>query len=141
MVDRHARDHLSQLLSEFASGRLTNFAFEDGVPSSTDPAIAAVASAVWPYYDDLSEHTLTGRFELDSSDHGYFRRMRDFLSTDLQYGWRSSLALELLYLVLGPLSLGLIPRWVERLRRPRWFAEVWPFSHPQELRSALGPLA
>lgn len=60
LVDRKARDCAAELLRQFASGRITNFALENRWPKSKDPAVRALESTIWCFYDDLSEHTLQG---------------------------------------------------------------------------------
>ena len=53
MVDRPARDRAALLLRRFASGRITNFEFDDAFPASVgDPALRAVAGRAWQLYDD-----------------------------------------------------------------------------------------
>lgn len=136
-IDRSARSRLSGLVAQLASGATTNFDFEDAVPASGDPAVAAVAAAVWRYYDDLHEHALNGRFALDPNGCAMFERVGRFLATDLEYRWRHPFLLDLVYLPLGVLSLGLVPRLIERMRHPRWFDHVWPFSNPAENESTM----
>ncbi len=140
MVDRSARSRLSELVAQLASGAATNFEFEDAVPASDDPAVAAVAAAIWRYYDDLHEHTLSGRFALDPDGCAMFERVGRFLATDLEYRWRHPFLLDLVYLPLGVLSLGLVPRLIERVRHPRRFEQVWPFSSPAENESTIDAL-
>jgi hypothetical protein len=101
MVDRSARIRLSELTTQLASGDVTNCEFEDSIPESDDPAVAAIAEAIWRYYDDLHEHTLSGRSALTRDGRAVFARIQSFLSTDLEYRWRHPLVLDLLHLALG----------------------------------------
>ena len=128
-VDRAARDELARLLGELASGAISNDAFEDHLPASEDPAIAALADEAWHFYDDLREHTLTGDWSLSAADRQLVARMRRFLATDHAYYRSRPLLLDLAGFLLGPISFGILPRAIERWRLGRTGIEAWPF-HP-----------
>ena len=135
MIDRLARKRLRCLLSDLASGGITNDTFDDSLPRSADPAILGLSGAAWHFYADLYEHRLTGSWALNSEGREFFDRMQRFLDSECEYLWRHPLALDRLYLPLGLLSLGLIPRFLEWLRLGRHGREAWPF-HPSQWGAA-----
>jgi hypothetical protein len=63
------RRQYSELLRHFIAGRLTNDKYEDAYFElegmyGRDPSVWAVFSSVWHFYDDLSEHRMTGDHRL-----------------------------------------------------------------------------
>lgn len=135
MIDRRARESLAEKLRQLASGAITNFSFEEGyLHSKHDLAIHEVAECLaWPYYDDFTEHRLTGDHALLDGHRKDFARAVLFLKSDCEYRWprRSGLA-----------------GWTGQIRRifgmrlsspKRDMGEVrfWPFWSEDEYREAL----
>ena len=87
VIDRKARDCAAVLLRQFASGRTTNFALENRWPDSKDPAIRAIESTIWCFYDDLTEHSLQGPFALAPQMKRVMARWIVFLHTNEPYEW------------------------------------------------------
>jgi hypothetical protein len=68
MIDRGARDQFSGNLRRLISGKISNCQFEDGIPQTSDTAIAACADMAWLLYHDTKEHRLVGRNSAGPSD-------------------------------------------------------------------------
>ena len=58
MIDAKARKEAAEVARHFASGHITNYDFENRLPSSKDPAIWAVEDTFWCLYDDFKEHKI-----------------------------------------------------------------------------------
>ena len=87
MIDRKARDQAAAALRLFISGQITNDDFVDRYPVSPDPAIAAFASAIWPYYSDTQEHRMTGKYRLSATERRRIALWILFLDSDRDYVW------------------------------------------------------
>ena len=135
MIDRPARESLAERLRQLASGTITNFRFEEGAPrSKQDLAVHEIAECLaWPYYDDSTEHRLTGDHALLDGHRKDFARAVLFLKSDCEYRW--------------PRRSGLVG-WAGQIRRifgmllsspKRDMGEVrfWPFWSEEEYRDAL----
>ena len=137
-IDQSARAMLARLLRRLAAGLITNRQFEAALPRSRDPAIQAIWSiGLWPLYDDLFTHKLTGRWRLTRLQRGPLARIVLFLNSGLPYrypldnDWTAVPALLLSLMTAG---------WFGRRRRARrWrdaHASVWPFYSREELAAA-----
>lgn len=87
MVDRNARDRAAQLLRDFVSGKLSNDAFADGAPATSDRAIAAIWDTAWVLYSDMKAHHLTGTHRLSPDTRRICVRWLLFLHSDRPYEW------------------------------------------------------
>jgi hypothetical protein len=87
MIDRTARDQLSRNLRSLVSGKISNDRFEDGIPKTADPAIAAIQSMAWLLYSDLKEHRLVGSDSIGPSERREVLRWVLFLDSDFEYLW------------------------------------------------------
>ena len=87
IVDRRARDRAAANLRGFLSGRVTNFDFDDDMPETDDPAIAAIWSTAWCIYSDVSKHRLTGAHALPPSARREVLRWILFLDGACPYVW------------------------------------------------------
>ncbi|MHC9538366.1 MAG: hypothetical protein AB9903_02510 [Vulcanimicrobiota bacterium] len=88
MVDRTSRDKLAENLRHFAAGIITNREYEDRILESRctgDAAAEEILHQVWYYYDDLSEHRLTGSHSLTREGREIFARLTLFLKSDIEY--------------------------------------------------------
>ena len=63
-VDSAARKDYAALLRHFAAGLITNREFEMRSPSWREIGLHELDSAVWPLYDDFSEHKLEGDYRV-----------------------------------------------------------------------------
>jgi hypothetical protein len=89
MIDRTARDALSEAIRALVSGSISNVEFEDRVPRrSRDPAVYEVFfCGAWSLYDDLHEHRLVGKYHLPSKARPEIARWILFLKSDYEYEW------------------------------------------------------
>jgi hypothetical protein len=138
-IDTVARRRLAELARHLASGRITNFEFDDAVPSSSERAIHWVHFyGLWPLYDDLVMHRLTGRRALTAEGRAWVARIILFLRSNQPYRYpHPSRWLVLLQFPLTLATLGLSDRlW-------RWYKwrnadkSVWPFFTREEFEQAL----
>lgn len=131
-IDRQSRDRFAELLRHFAAGRMTNDEYEDTADSlvrSKDVALRELWWAMWPTYDDLHEHRLTGKYKLPPQGRRTIARMVLFLHSDLPYEW--PVPSRLLALLLNVLTLGFWSRFADNID-----ATLWPFFRGEDLARA-----
>jgi hypothetical protein len=119
MVDKLARRQAAEAIRHFLGGRITNEEFLNRYPHSKDPAIWALDDTLWGFYDDLEEHTLTGRFAVPRELREQVIRWIMFLHTDEEYCWPR---------ITAP--------GMRAYYRPSWLGRVTGFSKFIEKRSA-----
>jgi hypothetical protein len=59
-----ARSTLAECARWLVGGRISNYEFDDAVPSAPDPAVSAIYEYFWMLYCDMREYRLTGPDEL-----------------------------------------------------------------------------
>jgi hypothetical protein len=136
-IDRQSRDGYAELLRHFAVGRLTNDQYEDAAEAylgSADLALRELWWVMWPTYDDLHEHRLTGKWKLPPEGRTTVARMVLFLHSDLPYEW--PVVPRLVALLLNVLTLG---RWSRRHHASKrgGHRDVWPFFRAEDLARAV----
>ena len=87
MVDRNVRDRAAQLLRNFISGKITNDAFADQCPVTTDRAIYAIWDTAWVLYSDMHTHRLIGKHRLSVDMRRVCVRWLLFLHSNDEYEW------------------------------------------------------
>ena len=138
VVDTYARKRAAQVLRDFISGKITNDQFSDTFPISKDAAMGQIFNAVWPYYDDMHEHRLTGTNSLHPVEKREMLRWIVFLDSDLPYVWPERANPQF---AQTPSRLG----WMQRLfkrREDSSFQDAgdvsqWPFAHRADIKHAL----
>jgi hypothetical protein len=137
-IDQSARADLAWLLRRLAAGRISNRQFEAALPRSHDAAVHAVwALGIWPLYDDLLEHRMTGRWRLTRLKRHATARIVLFLQSGLPYRYppeRSWVAIPALLLSL--ITAGWYWRWRHARRWRAADVSVWPFFSKHDLESA-----
>ena len=124
-VDTAMRREAADAIRRFATGALTNDAFEDLYPGpSRDGAINAVYLRLWGYYDDVRTHRMTGNWALDEDGRDLWGRCVLFLESDVPYRWTTRTQRLLRWLA----------REVETDTGDEW---IWPFFAQDEYRAAL----
>jgi len=92
-VDPVSRTKYARLLRSLATGRITNFEYEDEVNRSLDfskdPVIGAIYRYAWFLYDDLHKHKLCGEYALTKEARREIAKWLLFLYTDWEYRWPS----------------------------------------------------
>lgn len=136
MVDRKARDKAAEALRHFITGHMTNFKFEHEMPSSNDPVIAAIGDSIWPFYDDLSKHTLQGDWALPRETKARMARWIMFLYTDEEYKWPG-----FPYAGVRPLRHGWLAHLLGKPQKEQRFMgagaySLWPFFDPASYNNA-----
>lgn len=132
IIDREARDQLVQLLNEFIVGKLTNFDFEDKMPSSEDPVIWAIESSIWCFYDDFKEQKLD---HLSENAKSMIARCIEFLESNECYKWP-----KITHPGIRPIEHGLISKLFNGPAKERKYMaygdyNVWPFISEEVYRS------
>jgi hypothetical protein len=62
-IDRAAGTTLAGAVRHFGSGQITNDEFESRIPLTTEANLHDIfMHGVWPLYDDLHEHKLSGNY-------------------------------------------------------------------------------
>ncbi len=88
VIDRASRDIVASLIRRFRDGEITNDQLEEQwPPPSEDKAIRALSSMIWYFYDDMHEHTLTGKYALTPEAHDDLTRYAHFADSALPYEW------------------------------------------------------
>ncbi|TLY21350.1 MAG: hypothetical protein E6K64_11985 [Nitrospirae bacterium] len=128
MIDREARNKLTELLRRLVSGQITNYQFGDSFPLNTrDEACWAVRDQAWMLYDDLSEHRLVGRNAVSKPNKRIVARSILFLYSDLEYEWPVHPCVGLKRLIAAIFTFGILPRHFDRKWQAAGEFHVWPF--------------
>jgi len=139
MIDLAARTQLAQSARWLIAGRITNYQFDDGVPSSMDPAVNEIYSkAFWLLYCDLREYRLSGNDRVAPDVRTAAARSILFLKSGLPYEWpvlsRSSAALLVL---CNLLTLGYAGRKYLAKVSKSGDVSLWPFRTKEQYAKAL----
>lgn len=87
MVDREARDRAADVFRALITGKISNDAFEDSWPRTSDRAIDAIFDTAWLLYSDDRQHKLVGTDRLPTDTRRTCIRWLLFLHGDLDYEW------------------------------------------------------
>jgi hypothetical protein len=138
-IDFKARRKAAEIYRHFAAGLLTNDQMEDSLPVSFERGLHDIFFAgIWPLYDDLHEHKLTGSYRLTSDGRDHVARVILFLHSSLPYRWPASTGWRgILDGLVALLTLGLYRPARHRLRASGGDESVWPFFTRSEYESAL----
>lgn len=145
-IDIPARRATAAIYRHFAAGITTNYTMEDSLPESREPGLHEIFyHGVWPVYDDMHEHKLTGDYRLTPEGRRYMARIVLFLHSDLPYRWpRTTGPVLFVYLLLSIVSVGTFPLFVRLWKRfdppakePQGDYGVWPFFTRTEYKAAL----
>ena len=144
MIDRKARDANALALRRLASGRISNWEYEELVePSNYDRANWYVHyHGAWPLYSDGHSPEFV---KLNEKDRKTVVRCILFLHSDNKYEWsheeHRAPAYALLHIILHFLSLGLLrdPKlnFGTKEFREQGDFEVWPFISRESYNIAL----
>lgn len=155
----------AELLRQFASGRMTNFEYEDrfdelSAAAPPDDAVWAVYLEAWHYYCDIQKHRMTDPDRrLSPSARRRLATWIVFLHTD-QPGdvpstrpastfalvrWLAACVATVVGCVMQPLTILLLPLklWILRVMLPSSTtadqpasSEFWPFASVQDFEAA-----
>ena len=138
-IDITARRKAAEVYRHFAAGQLTNDQMEDSQPKSFERGLHDIFfCGIWPLYDDLHEHKLTGRYRLTPEGRDHVARIILFLHSTLPYRWPIRTGLRSIggWLV-AVLTLGIYRPVQQRIRESGGDESVWPFFTCAEYESAL----
>lgn len=138
-IDVAARKRLAELARHLATGRSTNFEFDDAVPRSSERAIHKIYfNGLWPLYDDLVLHRLTGRWALTPEGRLWVARIILFLRSDQPYRYYTPGRLAaVLSVPLALVTLGLSTKLWQRYKWRDADISVWPFYSYADYEKAL----
>ena len=114
MLDRTARSRMCELVRALSTGNISNYAFEDALPSSPDKAISGVfGHGAWHLYCDTREYKLTKKYALTRAERTMVARWILFLKSEQVYSWpEASFADRLLSCIsLGFAGLSTREQW------------------------------
>jgi hypothetical protein len=136
VIDRAARDIAAEVVRRFISGQITNLDFEEKMPSSCDRAISAIEVSLWPFYDDLKSHKLSGAWRIPDETKSEMARWVIFLHTNEEYLWP-----EVAFPGIRPLHHGFISKMFGGPEREQKFMQagiysVWPFFSNESFQLA-----
>ena len=138
-IDIEARRKAAEIYRHLAAGLLTNDQMEDSLPKSFESGLHDIFfSGIWPLYDDLHEHKLTGRYRLTPEGRDHISRIILFLHNPLPYRWPSSTGWRhLVDMLVALFTLGVYRPFRRRVRVSGGDESVWPFFTRMEYETAL----
>lgn len=136
VIDVQARRKAALAARRFVSGQISNFEFEDLIPSSKDPAIWAIEDTLWSFYDDFDEHTLKGKWAPPEETRKLMNRWVLFLYSREEYLWP-----RISYPGLRPFEIGFWGRLFKRHIKQAEFMSAgdftyWPFIDAESFENA-----
>ena len=85
-IDQTARRKPAEAVRHFGTGQTTNDAFQDSIPASKEWALHDIQLfGIWPLYDDLSTHKLTGSWAPTPAGKKLLTRIILFLKSNQPY--------------------------------------------------------
>jgi hypothetical protein len=138
-IDVEARLRSAKVYRYFAAALLTNDQMEDALPRSFERGLHDIfLCGIWPLYDDLHEHKLTGRYRLTPEGRDHVARIILFLQSSLPYRWPLTTGWRgVPFLILAVLSFGIYRPLRRGIRDSGGHESVWPFFSRAEYESAL----
>ena len=136
MIDSDARKIVSEAVRHFVSGQITNFEFENKIPSSKDSVISAVEDSLWCFYDDFKEHKINYNWEVPTEIKKMMARWILFLNSKEEYQWP-----EFSYPGIRPIEYGFIGKLLRKHKNQEIFMNsgdyfVWPFISRESYENA-----
>ncbi len=155
-IDVAARRRLAEAIRHFAAGQITNVQFDQRIPVTSEAALYEIENlGVWPLYDDVRTHKMTGRWALNPAAKKSLARIILFLRSEQPHAFatRTGPKFSVLWLVAsvvigwtsGSLMLGLFSFFAALMlssryggtRRRREDDEFWPFRTKADYAVAL----
>ena len=139
MIDAHARSKLAELSRSLVTGLITNYQFDDRIPTSSDPAIHEIYNkAFWLMYCDLRQYRLKGRDRLSPQVREVAARCILFLKSGLPYSWPVlSRPAAVLLTIANLLTLGIAGRIYSHRATHGRDISYWPFLSSEQYSAAL----
>ena len=138
MVNPEKRQMAKRLIERFLACEITNDEFNDTFPrDKEDPALEAIYSNLWSYYDERQTHKLDGQHTLQPESREMFERCAAFLSAGFEYEWPPYNWISPKYALMRLFGFSRkINDEFDRFKSSGSF-EVWPFIREQDYRMAL----
>jgi hypothetical protein len=151
MVDKQTRREALTALRRFLACETTNDEYGGEYPlrtlfgrkASGDPAINAIHTMSWNWFDDFNNHKLEREYELDPESQAVADRCVAFLGANFEYEWYennfiSTAFMRSLITTLGLSSTtpGVQERIKNHLDQPEGDASVWPFFRREDFIAA-----
>jgi len=151
MVDEQARREALTALQRFLACETTNDEYEDEYPpgtlfgkkASSDPAIKAIHTMSWNWFDDFNNHKLEREYELDPESRTVADRCVAFLRSNFEYEWHENNFISTSFMASVLTTLRLVPtvpsveeRIKNHLDQPEGDASVWPFFRRDDFNAA-----
>ncbi len=138
-IDFASRRKAAGIYRRFAAGLLTNDRMEGFLPKSSEPGLEDIFfCGIWPLYNDLHEHKLTGPYRLTPMGRDHVARIVIFLHTSFPYRWPLGIGrCNLTDLLAAVLTFDLYRRTRTMLQTPGGDESVWPFFTRTEYETAL----
>jgi len=143
VVNRQKRVVAKGMVEGFAAGTVSSREMDGDFPSDKDDrALAGIWEHLWPFWDDLRNHTLTGKDSPTPEMRAMMDRCIAFLESDLEYEWPPYRWASLKLILLRALRLRKKAAEVEK-RETEELAkfgdlEVWPFVRKEDWERAVG---
>jgi len=136
MIDTVARKKAAEVARHFASGQITNFEFENNMPSTKDSAIWAIEDTIWCFYDDFKEHKINDNWEVPSEIKAMMARWLMFLYSNEEYLWP-----KISYPGIRPIEYGFFGKLFKKHKKQQAFLNagnysVWPFINQESYENA-----
>ena len=139
MIDAQARSKLAELSRSLVAGLITNYQFDDRIPTSSDPAIHEIYNKTfWLMYCDLRQYRLKGRDRLSPQVREVAARCILFLKSRLSYSWPVlSRPAAVLLTIANLLTLGIAGRIYSHRATHGRDISYWPFLSSEQYSAAL----
>jgi hypothetical protein len=138
-IDITARRKAAEVYRHFAIGKLTNDQMEGSLPESFERGFHDIFfHGIWPLYDDLHEHKLTGQHRLTPEGRDHVARIILFLHSTHPYRWPIKAGFRGIGGgLVAILTLGIYRPARRAIRESGGDESVWPFFTRDEYESAL----
>ncbi|MFV0679192.1 hypothetical protein [Ottowia sp.] len=138
-VDLQARAKLAESTRWLVGGRVTNYDFDDSIPTSVDPAIHEIyRHFLWLLYSDFPEYPLMGKNRLLQANRDMAARCVVFLKSGMAYPWPVLSRVQSMLLTVGNLlTLGMAGRVYARGIAAHGDMNHWPFLSQSQYQMAL----
>lgn len=144
MIDRVSRDKLALVIRRFATGKITNFEFENAMfkinqnhrdsAICQDNAIECIVDYMWRFYDDLREYKAINRDKFNKDVKKHIAKIILFLQSDFEYVYPKSSSLTGF---LNILSFGIYGYFINKKFEKAGDMDYYPFRHRDDFDTSL----
>lgn len=138
MIDRESRDKLALITRRFATGKITNFEFDDimcDIKSNPyDSGVESIKEYLWTFYDDLREYRATNKDKFSKDTKKHIAKIILFLYSDLEYIYPK---VPPFFPILNILTLGIYRYFTNKKFKKSGDINCYPFKNKEDFYSAL----